>query len=284
MRPNNQSHDRICTKLLGKIGGVVILFEEERQQKIAEYVQTRERASVLELAQHFQVSESTVRRDLKILEEESKLRRTHGGAVAFVSDNSEPTFVEKEDRYRLQKELIAKEAASMVREGDSILLDSGTTTYYLAKELKTFKNLTVVTNSVAVAQELSANTGIDLILTGGTLRHETLAMVGPLAEKALESVHVDKAFVAINGLDPVIGLTTPNMLEASTKMAFFRSTKQVILLMDHTKYGRVSFAKVAALSEIDQILTDDGISDNALKELESAGVTVTVVQTGGRKL
>lgn len=284
MRLNNQIHDRICTKLLGKIGGVVILFEEERQQKIAEYVQTRERASVLELAQRFQVSESTVRRDLKILEEESKLRRTHGGAVAFVSDNSEPTFVEKEDRYRLQKELIAKEAASMVREGDSIILDSGTTTYYLAKELKTFKNLTVVTNSVAVAQELSANTGIDLILTGGTLRHETLAMVGPLAEKALESVHVDKAFVAINGLDPVIGLTTPNMLEASTKKAFFRSTKQVILLMDHSKYGRVSFAKVAALSEIDQLLIDDGISDKALKDLDSAGVTVTVVQTGGRKL
>ncbi len=261
----------------------MILFEEERQHKIADYVQERERASVQELAQHFQVSESTVRRDLKILEEEGKLRRTHGGAVAFVSDNSEPTFVEKEDRYRLQKELIAKEAASMVREGDSIILDSGTTTYYLAKELKTFKKLTVVTNSVAVAQELSANTGIDLILTGGTLRHETLAMVGPLAEKALESVHVDKAFVAINGLDPVIGLTTPNMLEASTKRAFFRSTKQVILLMDHSKYGRVSFAKVAALSEIDQLLTDDGISDNALKELDTAGITVAIVQTDGRK-
>ena len=119
-----------------------------------------------------------------------------------------------------------------------------------------------------------------MILTGGTLRHETLAMVGPLAEKALETVHVDKAFVAINGLDPVIGLTTPNMLEASTKRAFFRSTKQVILLMDHSKYGRVFFAK-PALTEIDQLLTDgNGISDNALKELDTAGITVTIVQTG----
>ena len=101
-----------------------MLFEEERQQEYRRLCsRKRERASVQELAQHFQVSESTVRRDLKILEEEGKLRRTHGGSLAFVSDNSEPTFVEKEDRYRLQKELIAKEAASMVREGDSILLD-----------------------------------------------------------------------------------------------------------------------------------------------------------------
>lgn len=258
-----------------------MLFEEERQQKIADYVQSRERASVQELAQEFQVSESTVRRDLKILEEAKQLRRTHGGAVALLSDNSEPPFMEKEDRYRLQKEAIAKAAAAMIQEGDTLVLDSGSTTYYLAKELKLFKQLTVVTNSVMVAQELSMNKGVDLVLTGGSLRHETLAMVGPLTEKALESVYVDKAFVAINGLDPIIGLTTPNMLEAAAKRSILRSAKQVILLADHSKYGKVSFAKVAGLSDIDHCLTDDGISDTAREELEAAGVSVTVVPIKG---
>ncbi|WP_248929601.1 DeoR/GlpR family DNA-binding transcription regulator [Paenibacillus hamazuiensis] len=260
-----------------------MLFEEERQQKIADYVQSKERASVQELAQLFGVSESTVRRDLKILEEANQLRRTHGGAVALLSDNSEPSFVEKEDRYRAQKEAIAKEAAALIQEGDTLVLDSGTTTYYLAKQLKAFKQLTVVTNSVMVAQELAAQKGIDLVLTGGTLRHETLAMVGPLTEKALESVFVDKAFVAINGIDPAIGLTTPNMLEASAKKCIYRCAKQVILLADHSKFGRVSFAKVADLSDIDHCITDDGISDSALKVLEEAGIEVSVAGSGGAR-
>ncbi|MDF2653476.1 MAG: DeoR/GlpR transcriptional regulator [Paenibacillus sp.] len=235
-----------------------MLYEEERQQKITDYVQSRERASVQELAQQFQVSESTVRRDLKIL-------------------------MEKEDRYRIQKEAIAKAAAALVQEGDTIVLDSGTTTYYLAKELKSFKQLTVVTNSVMVAQELLTHKGIELVLTGGTLRHESLAMVGPLTENAMESVYVNKAFVATNSMDPIIGLTTPNMLEASAKRSMFRSAKQVILLADHSKYGRVSFAKVAELSDIDHCVTDDRISEKALKELEAAGISVTVVKVGGEK-
>ncbi|WP_284646360.1 DeoR/GlpR family DNA-binding transcription regulator [Paenibacillus silviterrae] len=254
-----------------------MLFEEERQQKIADYVQLKARASVQELAQQFQVSESTVRRDLKILEEAKQLRRTHGGAVMLVSDNAEPTFMEKEDRFRAQKEAIAKAAVSFVEEGDTLVLDSGTTTYYLSKELKAFKQLTVVTNSIMVAQELSSHTGIELVLTGGTFRHETLAMVGPLTERALGSVYVDKAFLAINGVDSSVGLTTPNLLEASAKKSMIRSAKQVILLADHSKFGKVSFAKVAELSEIDQILTDDGITDKAVKEMLAAGIKVTVV-------
>ena len=166
-----------------------------------------------------------------------------------VSDNSEPPFIEKEDRYRLQKESIAKAAALIVQEGDTLVLDSGSTTYYLAKELKAFNRLTVVTNSVMIMQELSLHKGVDLVLTGGALRHETLAMVGPLTEQALQSVHVDKAFIAINGLDPDIGLTTPNMLEAAAKRSMLRAAKQVVLLADHSKYGKVSFAKVAEVGD-----------------------------------
>ncbi|WP_438448696.1 DeoR/GlpR family DNA-binding transcription regulator [Gorillibacterium sp. sgz5001074] len=258
-----------------------MLFEEERKLKIRDYVQTHERASVQELAAAFQVSESTVRRDLKDLEDSKQLKRTHGGAVAVLSDNTEPPFNEKEDRLRKQKEAIARAAAAMVREGDSILLDAGSTTYYLAKELKAFKKLTVVTNSIVAAQELSSQPHIDLLLTGGTLRHETLAMVGPVAEKTLGMVRVDKVFLAINGLDSDAGLTTPSMSEAEMKRLMIRAGKQVILLADHSKYGKVSFARVAGLEEIHQIITDSGIPALAAGELEAAGIQLSIAELQG---
>lgn len=260
-----------------------MLFEEERKQQITDYVHVHKRASVQELSAHLEVSESTIRRDLKALEEEKLLQRTHGGAVAFRDENAEPSFTEKEDRFRAQKEAIAQAAVSLIQEGDIILLDSGTTTYYLAKLLKSFSKLTVVTNSLVAAQELSGLSGISLVLTGGMLRQETLAMVGPLAEQAIASIRVNKAFMAINFLDPDAGLTTPNMIEAAVKRQMIRSAAHVVLLADHSKYGTVSFAKVADLSEIDQCIMDDGITPDALKKLESAGIDVTITSVGKRE-
>lgn len=260
-----------------------MLFEEERKRKIAEYVQTRSRASVPELAAHFQVSESTVRRDLRDLEGEKLLRRTHGGAVALeLQDSREPSFVEKEDRLSEQKELVAEAALSFIQEGDTIFLDSGTTTYRLAKRLKRLGKLTVVTNSTMVMQELHSSPMIELVMTGGSLRHETLAMVGPIADRAIASVRVEKLFLAINGIDPESGLTTPNLTEAQTKRMMMESAKQVYLLTDHSKYGKVAFAKVADLSEVHHIIVDDGISARAVQEMESEGIQVTIAKERGQ--
>nr|WP_245247363.1 MULTISPECIES: DeoR/GlpR family DNA-binding transcription regulator [unclassified Paenibacillus] len=256
------------------------MFEEERKQKIAEYVISRSRASVQELAACFQVSESTVRRDLRDLEENKPLRRTHGGVVAIQhQEPSEPSFEEKEDRLRPQKEAVAKKAVSFIDEGDTIFLDSGTTTYYLAKQLKSFRQLTVVTNSVMVAHELKSVDHIDVLLTGGALRRETQAMVGPIANQSIRSIRVDKLFLAINGIDPEAGLTTPNLLEAEAKRWMIRSAKQVILVTDHSKYGRVTFAKVADLSEIHHcIIDDDALTEQAAKEMELEGIKVTLAR------
>lgn len=256
------------------------MFEEERKQKIAEYVISRSRASVQELAALFQVSESTVRRDLRDLEETKPLRRTHGGVVAIQNQEPfEPSFEEKEDRLRPQKEAVAKKAISFIDEGDTIFLDSGTTTYYLAKQLKSFKQLTVVTNSVMVAQELKSVNQIDVLLTGGTLRRETQAMVGPIAIQSIGSIRVDKLFLAINGIDPEAGLTTPNLLEAEVKRSMIRSAKQVILVTDHSKYGKITFAKVADLSEIHHcIINDDALTEQAAKEMELEGIKVTLAR------
>ncbi|CAM4298022.1 DeoR/GlpR family DNA-binding transcription regulator [Paenibacillus alkaliterrae] len=259
-----------------------MLFEEERKRLIADYVQQQGRASVQELANHFQVSESTVRRDLRDLEELLHLRRTHGGAVAMLqNDNMEPTFVEKEDRFQQQKLAIAQAAVSLIREGDTILLDSGTTTYHLAKLLKGFKRLTVVTNSVMVAQELADEKNMELLLTGGTLRPETLAMVGPFAERAIADVHVDKVFLATNGFDIQTGLTTPNMIEASTKNRMIRSAQKVVLLADHSKHGRISFCRFGDMTDVTTLITDKLLPSDAVQQLENAGLEVTLADLGG---
>lgn len=252
------------------------LFEEERKREIAQYVQSRGRALVPELAVQFNVSESTVRRDLRDLEEARQLRRTHGGAVAIEQDSVEPTFIEKEDRYRSQKEEIARSALAFIEEGDTIFLDSGTTTYYLAQHLKDFQELTVVTNSNMVAEVLKQAKHIQILLTGGTLRHETQAMVGPLANRSIGAIRVNKLFLAMNGVDTDAGLTTPNLTEAETKRCMIQAANQIILVADHSKFGQISFAKVADLAEIHHCIVDEAVSEQAIGEMEAEGIKVTI--------
>lgn len=260
-----------------------MLYEEERKRMIVEYVRQQGRASVQELAQLLQVSDSTIRRDLKDLEEEQQLQRTHGGAVPLfqADDDPEPSFLEKEDRFRQQKQAIAETAYSLIREGDTVLLDSGTTTYYLAKLLHGIKKLTVVTNSIVVARELANDRSIEIILTGGTLRPETQAMVGPFAERNIGMIHADKLFLATNGFDAESGLTTPNMIEASVKSKMIRSARQVILLADHSKYGRVSFVRFGELFDVNCIVTDSGISSAAVADIEAADIELIIAGCGG---
>lgn len=254
-----------------------MLFEEERKAKIVAYVQEYTRASVQELAKAFDVSESTIRRDLKDLEDAKQLKRTHGGAVCFESVSFEPTFSEKEDRYAREKENIARKAVELIEDGDTILLDSGTTTHLLAEQLKGFSRLTVVTNSLTIAQQLQELPGIETVVVGGMLRQNTLALVGPIAERSFEMIRVDKAFVATNGIHLKEGLTTPNIIEAAAKRKMIEVAKQVVVLADHTKVGRVAFAKFGDLSEVDKLIIDSGVPKDVVKDLEDRGVNVYVV-------
>lgn len=255
------------------------MYGEERKLIILEYVQQHSRASVQELSQHLQVSESTIRRDLKELEDVKLLNRTHGGAISLQGVNFEPTYREKEDKFRREKEAIARKAVELIEEGDTILLDSGTTTFHLAQELKSFSRLTVVTNSLILAEELEGVPGIEVLVTGGSLRRETLALVGPIAEQALDRVRVDKAFIATNGVDLTEGLTTPNLIEAATKTKMIKAAKQVILLADHSKVGKVSFAKFAEVTEIQKCIIDHGAAENIVKEMRKLGIEVQVVHS-----
>ncbi|MBP2645718.1 MAG: transcriptional regulator, DeoR family [Firmicutes bacterium] len=255
-----------------------VMFEAERKQKMLEYIRSYSSASVRELSQRFQVSESTVRRDLQELESSNIIKRTHGGAVCFDDVNIEPTFREKEDRFRLEKAAIAKKAVDFIEKGDTILIDSGTTTLYMANELRSFSDLTVVTNSIALAQSLQGMGNIQLVVVGGILRNNTLAMVGPLAEQVIGQINVNKAFIATNAIDVRSGLTTPNLMEAATKAKMISVAKKVFLLADHTKIGKVSFAKFAGVSELDTWIVDDQVPQEKADQFEEAGVEVCMVQ------
>lgn len=260
---------------------MIPIFEEERLQRIAEYVQSKSRASVRELCDLFKMSESTARRDLKELEFRGMLKRSHGGAVYLQSVGFEPTYSEKEDKYRKEKERIAKKAAELIEDGDSLIIDSGTTTLFLAAELAGFKDLTVVTNSINLIQRLSGYPNINIMSTGGMLRKNTMALAGPVAEASLERIRVDKAFLGTNGLNPEAGLTTPNMTEASTKQKMISVADQVIITADHSKIGCVSFAKFGDLSDVDACITGSTIPRELKQELERNNIKLYLVDADG---
>ncbi|UUZ85072.1 DeoR/GlpR family DNA-binding transcription regulator [Paenibacillus sp. P26] len=255
------------------------MFEEERKAKIMERLSIHSRVDVQELIRVLGVSESTVRRDLKELEEAKPLKRTHGGAVSLSSVNFEPSFTEKEIRFQEEKKAIAKKAAEFIRDGDTILLDSGTTTQCLVRELKAFNRLTVVTNSVNFAYELQNHSGIELMLLGGTLRKGVLSLVGPFTDHCLGMIHVDKAFVAANGISVKQGLTTPNFDEAQVKRHMIGSAKTVFLLADHSKVDEVSFASFGRLQDIHVFITDDKAPESFISAAENLGLEVHTAGT-----
>ncbi len=251
----------------------VRVFADERKAQIVTYLNQHKRVTVAELAQIFSSSESTIRRDLQELEELGLLKRTHGGAIAAEVAGFEPTFQERNVQNSEAKERIGRLAASFVQDGEIILLDAGTTTIQIAKHLSA-RNVTVVTNSIAIAAEVQNNPGTHLVMLGGELRQTTGAFVGPFAEQMLSQLHVDLLFLGANGLYSG-GVTTPNSVEAATKKAMVHCAERTMVVADASKIGQVSFVQVCSWTCIDALITDKPIVNSTLAQaLESAGVRV----------
>ncbi|MDP1420210.1 DeoR/GlpR family DNA-binding transcription regulator [Peribacillus simplex] len=255
------------------------MYSEERKLKIIDFITNYSRASVQDLSDYLKVSQSTIRRDLKELQTTNQIQRTHGGAVSLQAVNFEPKIMDKEVEFVQEKKAIAKKAVEFIDDGDTILLDAGTTTLPILEDLQQFSQLTIVTNSILIMRNFKPTAGIEILFLGGSLRNETLASVGSFAEQNLEMIRVDKAFVAINGVHLTEGLTTPNLMEARIKKLMIQNAQQVILLSDSSKMGKVSFAKVADLQEIDKFIVDDRLHPSFKKSLEDLGVEVISVQT-----
>ena len=220
---------------------------------------------VTDLVELLGVSDMTVRRDLVSLHREGLLEKVHGGAMAVAEpSSSEPGFAAKSVRRQLEKEAIAAAAAQLVHEGMAIAVSAGTTTHALTRHLARVPNLTVVTNSVWVADELhrTGDSTTSVLLTGG-LRTPSDALVGPVAVSSLRSLHVDAFFMGVHGMDVRAGFSTPNLLESETNRAMIERSRRLIVCADSTKWGVVGLSSIASLSQAAVLVTDSGLSAQA---------------------
>ncbi|CNE48522.1 sugar metabolism transcriptional regulator [Mycobacterium tuberculosis] len=251
-------------------------FAAERRQRLLEMVRANGAVSMRDLAASLEASEATVRRDIRALEAEGLLDRRHGGAVAPGGLSREPTYQQKAQVAAAEKTAIARLAVELVEEGDAIVVGAGTTTRELARELLGFDSLTVVTNSLLVAQVLAEARGVEVVMTGGSLRGAIHALVGGAAEQTLASLRVRRAFISGNGLTAERGLSTPNMLVAGVDRALAHAAQEVVALVDHTKVGVDTMFQTVPADEIAFLVTDARAPKPELDEFENAGVDVWV--------
>ena len=257
------------------------LTAHQRRIEIARQVEDAGSVRVAELMRAFRVTDTSIRRDLEILESQGRVRRIHGGAVASARTQAPQSFQVKAREHPDEKARIGAAAAALVRAGESILLDSGTTVLQVALHLPKTLNgplpLTVVTNSLSVIAELQAWNSIHLNLLGGILLPEFQATVGPQTIANLRRVQVDKAFIGCDGLTLSHGLTTPHMLVAEVGRVMTEVAREVITVADSSKLGRVGFTPIAPLSAVHQLITDTGAPAPLVEEIRAAGVEVILV-------
>lgn len=256
------------------------MYPEERQQAIATRVMTQGRASVAELAQTYDVTTETVRRDLAVLDRAGVLRRVHGGAVPVRALHLvEPSVDQREATRAGHKEAIARAAAEFIpRAGATVLFDAGTTTARVAALLPLDRDLLVVTNSVPVAVRVAGMGSVSLQLIGGRVRGLTRAAVGEQAVRTLQSLRVDIAFIGTNGISERHGLSTPDPDEAAVKSAMVGCANFVVVVADSSKIGHEDFVSFAPIESVDVLVTDSDITPADHARLVERGVEVVVAQ------
>ncbi len=255
----------------------------ERKAQLAAHIASSGAVRVDALCDHFGVSAATVRRDLETLEREGQIQRVHGGAIPVGRGRlSEPQFDDKTGMALGAKRAIAAAAAAHIAPGDTIYLDGGSTLLELARLLVGRDDITVVTNSVRAASELSGR-GPRLVMIGGELRRRSQTIVGPLTRATLQSLYLDVAFMGTMGLTLDEGLSTTDHNEAFTKELVMSRSARVVLLADSTKIGQVSFAHSGDIDKVDVLITDRGADDDFVGALQDRGVRVELVECDKEK-
>ncbi|HEY3502868.1 MAG TPA: DeoR/GlpR family DNA-binding transcription regulator [Actinocatenispora sp.] len=245
------------------------MLAQQRQSAILDLVRRHGGVRVSDLVREFSVSDMTIRRDLENLAHRGLLAKVHGGATTLVPGSTdEPGFAAKSMRQQAEKEAIARRAAALVSPGTAIALSAGTTTWTLAHQLLDVPGLTVVTNSVPVAEVFYHNGRADqtVVLTGG-IRTPSDALVGPFAVTAIRSLNLDQLFLGVHGINERSGFTTPNLMEAETDRALVGASRRLVVLADHTKWETVGISTIARLDEADVVVSDDGLPADAREAL-----------------
>ncbi|MBN1286566.1 MAG: DeoR/GlpR transcriptional regulator [Anaerolineae bacterium] len=254
------------------------LLKEERLQLILETVQTHGRATVSDLSRRFNVSEVTIRRDLRELAGRGLVRRAHGGAVPADPLTPEPPVVRRMLENAEHKKRIGRAAAALISNGASVFIGSGSTNLYLARCLLERQDLTVVTNALNVAAELAAAGGVTVVVLGGMMRASELSLVGHITEQAIKEVRVDKAIIGIPAIDIEAGLTNDYLPEVMTDRAIIASAPELVLVADHSKFGKVASAYLAPVERITTLVTDDQTDPAILDRIRALGVRVIVAE------
>ena len=249
----------------------------ERRDSIIQIIQKNGKVRVDTLSDKFDVSSVTIRNDLDFLEKKGIVHRTHGGALLRKSVYEDPSLEEKQQLYRKEKQRIGEKAVELIKDGDSILLDSGTTAMEIAQRLNGKKNLTVMTNAINLALKLGNPESMSVMLTGGLLRKESFSLVGPEAEATISNYYFDKLFLGVDGLDINFGLTTPNPMEAQLNRIMVERAQQVIAITDSSKFGRHSFSYICDVDVISTLITDTNISVEFERELLRRNIDVIKV-------
>lgn len=253
------------------------MLSTERHQQIIDLLEKNGSVTVTELVNRFGTSEMTIRRDLDILEKRFMLRRVHGGAVSARGSSYEPPYGSRMMENSEIKQQIGKAAAALIKNGDSISLDTGTTTYEVARHISEKQDLTVITHSYPITSLLMENLRNRLICTGGIVRAGELSMVGDLAIRAYQEYFVDKLFLGVGGIDTKIGLTEFNLEDTLVKRAMVQNAKEVIVVADSSKFNQVAFTLVAPVRVVRKIVTDSSLDPTIVSQLEKEGIEVILV-------
>jgi DeoR/GlpR family transcriptional regulator of sugar metabolism len=262
-------------------GDMASLLKEERQQLIIEAVQDSRQATVVELSRRFDVSEVTIRRDLRELAALGALRRAHGGAVVAAIAPPEPPVVQRMGRTEHNKACIGRAAAALVSDGESVFIGSGSTTAHVARHLVGRKDLTVVTNALTIATELASAPGVTVVVTGGMMRPTELSLVGHITEQSLREVRVDKVILGMRAINLESGMTNDYLPEVMTDRTIIEMAPELIVVVDHTKFGKVASAYVAPVDRVTTLVTNSETAPGILDRLREMGVQVIVADTNG---
>ncbi|MEV7191053.1 DeoR/GlpR family DNA-binding transcription regulator [Streptomyces sp. NPDC093510] len=250
------------------------MYAPERQQEILRLARDGGRVDVLSLAEEFQVTAETIRRDLKALDRAGLVRRVHGGAIPAGRLDFEPDLTEREGTAADEKDRIARAALAELPAEGSVILDAGSTVARLAAGLPLESTLTVVTHGLPTAARLADHPGIQLHLIGGRVRQRTRAAVDAWALRAYGEIRADVLFLAANGFSAEGGLTTPDLAEAAVKRAAVAAARRVVLLADSAKHGQEHFARFGDLADVDLLITDTGLTDDDTAAIERGGTEV----------
>lgn len=249
----------------------------ERHQHILARLKKEGKVSVVDLCRELDVSSVTIRKDLKLLEDKNLLFRTHGGGTSINPYTADRPVNEKEKIHSEEKHRIGQAAAGLIAPNDCVIIASGTSVLSLARCIKPQGTLTVITAALNVATELNVHPGIEVLLLGGILRKSSSSATGIYAEKVLDDFSCSKLFLGVDGIDMEFGLSTTNVMEAQLNRKMIAASQKTIVLADSSKFGKRGFGRICGLEDVEQVITDGGISEHTVEQLKGMGIEVTIV-------